>query len=41
MFGKFIIGVLAVAVKSSWVGGDRDIFISIFSADGLSFAAAQ
>ena len=26
--------------KSSWVGADRPIFKSVFSADGLGFAAA-
>ena len=40
IFAKFIIALITLAVKSSWVGGDRYIFMSIFSADDLSFAAA-
>lgn len=40
MFAKAIIELVALAVKSSWVGGNRDIFMSLFSASGLGFAAA-
>ena len=40
MFAKAIIELEALAVKSSWVGGNSDIFMSLFSASGLGFAAA-
>ena len=40
MFAKAIIELEALTVKSSWVGGNRDIFMSLFSASGLGFAAA-
>ena len=39
MFAKAIIELVALAVKSSWVGGNGD-FMSLFSASGLGFAAA-
>ena len=32
--------MVALVVKSGWVGGDRAIFMSIFSVDSLAFAAA-
>ena len=34
-----MIELVALAVKSSWVGSDREIFVSIFSAHRLDFAA--
>ena len=40
MIAKAIIELVALAVKSSWVGGNGDIFMSLFSASGLGFAAA-
>ena len=32
--------MVAIAVGSGWVGGDRHIFISAFFADGLGFGTA-
>ena len=40
IFAEFIIELVALAVKSSWVGGDKNIFMSIFFAGGLSLGAA-
>ena len=40
MFEKFKIELVVLAVKSSRVGGDRDVFVLIFSADCFGFAAA-
>ena len=40
IFAEFIIELVALAVKSGWVGGDKNIFMSIFFAGGLSFGAA-
>ena len=40
IFKKFIISLIAVSVKSCWVGIDKDIFMSIFFAAGYGFAAA-
>ena len=36
---KIIMEFVALAVKSGWVGGNGNIFISIFLADGLGFGA--
>ena len=38
---KLIINLVALAVKCSWVSVDRDIFMSVFSADGIGFAATS
>ena len=35
---KVITELAAVAVKTSWVGADRNILIFLFSADGLGIA---
>ena len=35
-----MIELVALVVKVSWVGGDRNIFVSIFSADCFGFTAA-
>lgn len=40
ILAKFITDLVALAVKSSWVDSDRDIFMLIFSDVGLGFAAA-
>ena len=36
---KLIMEFVALAVKSDWVGGNGNISISIFLADGLGFGA--
>ena len=40
IFAQFMIELVAPAVKSSQVSDDRDIFMSMLSADGLAFPAA-
>ena len=39
-FAEVIIELAALAVKSLWVGGDKNIFLSIIFVDGLGFGAA-
>ena len=39
IFAKFIIELVALAVKSNQISDDRDIFMSMLSADGLGFPA--
>ena len=40
IFVKFAVEMVAVSVKTSWIGGNTDIFIPIYSADGLGFTVA-
>ena len=39
ILAEFMMELVALAVKSGWVDGDRYIFMSMFFADGLGFGA--
>ena len=40
IFAELIIELAALAGKTFWVGGDKNIFMSIYFADGLGFGVA-